>query len=97
MQLTEEQIQEIRSFVRENVSKIREGCKHPGQVLRRFRTEVLKMTQKELAELLGTTARSVSDWEANKRVPRLKYVRQIWLQFGLDLAGFEKKRGSIVL
>ena len=97
MQLTDEQIQEIRNFVRENVSKIREGCKHPGQVLRRFRVEVLKMTQKELAELLGTTERSVRDWEANRKKPRLKYVRQIWWMFGLDLAGFEKKQGSIIL
>lgn len=53
-----------------------------GQELKELR-EKANLTQKELAEKLGTTYPRVSDWETGKRKISLAYQRIINIFFGM--------------
>lgn len=48
-----------------------------GKKLRRFRENVLCMTQGELAEEIGASRRSIGRWETEGKKPRPVYIRQI--------------------
>ena len=41
------------------------------------RREELKLTQLEVAELVNTTTRAISDYETGKRVPTLKRILEL--------------------
>ncbi|HEU5227302.1 MAG TPA: helix-turn-helix transcriptional regulator [Ktedonobacteraceae bacterium] len=47
-----------------------------GERLVRARTD-LKFSQKALAEIVGTTARSISRWEHNQAIPQPYYLERI--------------------
>ena len=46
------------------------------------------MTQKELAEIAGTTAAAVSAWETGIRSPKIQPLRMICEHFGLNVSEF---------
>lgn len=52
----------------------------------KFYRQIKKLSQKKLGELLGFSARTVSDWECNNTEPDLKTIKQLTeiLEISLD-------------
>ena len=53
-----------------------------GQDLKKLR-EIANLTQKELADKLGTSHPRISDWETGKRKISIAYQKIIYIFFGL--------------
>ena len=48
-----------------------------AEAIKKLRTKILKLTQKELAGLLGIDALTVSRWERAEQRPRAVHIRQL--------------------
>lgn len=56
-----------------------------GQRLRKLREEYHKLTQRELAEEIGSTQKSVVDWEGDVYLPNPKHLKGLSTKLGVTV------------